>query len=89
MVELELLLRRPPRIGIYVAREHRRAPEVGLKTLTTGAFAHSEASIELFEGFGFEVWARFPRVADLDGVERGLVVMDLRLGGPGPKAQPG
>ena len=56
MVELELLLRRPPRIGIYVAREHRRAPEVGLKTLTTGAFAHNEASIELFEGFGFEVW---------------------------------
>ena len=80
-------------IGVYVAEGHRgygigrrlvdeairRGPELGLKALTAGAFAHNEASINLFEGFGFERWARFPGVAELDGAERDLVVMGLRL----------
>lgn len=59
-----------------------------MRTLTAGAFAHNEASVRLFEGFGFEVWAHFPRVAELDGVERDLVVMGLRLDGSGPGVQP-
>ncbi|MGB3635460.1 MAG: N-acetyltransferase family protein [Rubrobacteraceae bacterium] len=57
----------------------RRAPNLGLKTLTAGAFAHNEPSIRLFEDFGFERWALYPQVAELDGVERDLVVMGLRL----------
>lgn len=87
-------------IGVYVHRDHhrkgfgkrlveeavRRAPKLGLRTLTAGAFAHNEASVRLFEGFGFEVWAHFPRVAELDGVERDLVVMGLRLD---ERCQPG
>ena len=81
-------------VSVYVAEEHRRrgvgrrlleeairrAPELGLKTLTAGAFAHNEPSLRLFEGFGFECWAHYPRVAELDGVERDLVVLGLRLG---------
>ncbi len=58
----------------------RRSPALGLKTLTAGAFAHNEPSIELFESFGFERWAHFPKVADLDGVERDLVVLGLHVG---------
>ena len=57
----------------------RRAPEFGLKTLTGGIFAHNEASIGLFEEFGFERWAYYPKVAELDGIERDLVVLGLRL----------
>ena len=49
----------------------RRAPELGFKTLTGGIFAHNEPSFRLFEGFGFERWALYPRVAELDGVEAG------------------
>jgi L-amino acid N-acyltransferase YncA len=49
----------------------RRAPELGFKTLTGGIFAHNEPSLRLFEGFGFERWALYPRVAELDGVEAG------------------
>jgi phosphinothricin acetyltransferase len=56
-----------------------RGPELGLKTLTAGAFTHNEPSIRLFEAFGFKRWAHFPRVAELDGVERDVVVMGLRL----------
>jgi phosphinothricin acetyltransferase len=80
-------------VGVYASEGHRRrgvgrrlveeairrGPKLGLKTLTAGAFAHNEASIRLFEGFGFERWAHFPKVAELDGVERDLVVMGLRL----------
>jgi phosphinothricin acetyltransferase len=47
----------------------RRVPELGFKTLTGGIFANNEPSFRLFEGFGFERWALYPRVAELDGVE--------------------
>jgi L-amino acid N-acyltransferase YncA len=80
-------------ISVYVSERHRRkgvgrrlleeaiqrAPEFGFKTLTGGIFAHNEPSLRLFEGFGFERWAHYPRVAELDGVERDLVVLGLRL----------
>jgi L-amino acid N-acyltransferase YncA len=80
-------------VSVYVAEEHRRkgigrrllaeaihrAPALGLKTLTAGAFAHNEPSLELFGELGFEPWAHFLRVAELAGVERDLVVLGLRL----------
>lgn len=80
-------------VSIYIAETHRRkaigrrllgealrrSPELSSKTLTAGAFAHNGPSLELFEGFGFERWAFYPRVAELDGVERDLVVLGLRL----------
>ena len=80
-------------VSVYVSEMHRRkgiarrlleeairrAPALGLKTLTAGAFAHNTPSLRLFEGFGFERWAYYPRVAELDGIERDLVVMGLRL----------
>jgi L-amino acid N-acyltransferase YncA len=80
-------------IGIYVREDHRgrgiggrmleetirRTPELGIKTLTAGAFAGNEPSLKLFERFGFQRWAHFPRVAELDGTEQDLVVMGRRL----------
>jgi phosphinothricin acetyltransferase len=70
----------PKRVGQRLLTEAIRcAPALGLKTLIAGAFAHNEPSLELFKIFGFEPWAHFPRVAELDGVERDLVVLGLRL----------
>ena len=80
-------------IGIYVREGHRsrgrggrmleetigRAPDLGIKTLTAGAFAGNEPSLRLFERFGFQRWAHFPRVAELDGTEQDLVVLGRRL----------
>ena len=82
-------------IGVYIREDYRgrgvgrrlveeaihRGPGLGLKTLTAGAFAHNEASVRLFEGMGFREWAHFPKVAELDGIERDLVVLGLRLDG--------
>ncbi len=84
-------------VGVYVAEGYRRggigrmlldeairrAPGIGLKTLTAGAFGHNEPSLCLFEGFGFERWAFFPGVAEMDAMERDLVVLGLRLGREG------
>ena len=80
-------------IGIYVREGHRRrgtggrmleetirrAPDLGIKTLTAGAFAGNEPSLRLFERFGFQKWANFPRVAELDGTEQDLVILGRRL----------
>jgi predicted O-methyltransferase YrrM len=38
-------------------------------------FGHNEPSLKLFQRLGFERWGFFPGVAQLDGVERDLVVM--------------
>ena len=62
-----------------VAEAIRRAPEFGLKTLLGFIFGHNEPSLALFRSFGFEMWAHLPRVADLDGVERDLLILGRRL----------
>ena len=80
-------------VAVYIAESHRgqgvgrllvkeavrRGPQFGIKTLIAGVFAHNAASLSLFESFGFEHWAHMPRVAELDGVERDLVYLGLRL----------
>ena len=72
--------RRGSGIGRFLLDEAvRRSPGLGLKTLTAGVFGHNEPSLRLFEAFGFERWAFYPGVAELDGVERDLVVLGLRL----------
>jgi L-amino acid N-acyltransferase YncA len=59
----------------------RRGPELGLATLLGFVFAHNEPSVRLFEGLGFRRWGHLPRVAELDGVERDLLVLGRRLDG--------
>jgi phosphinothricin acetyltransferase len=43
-------------------------------------FGHNEASLALFESFGFRRWGDLARVAELDGIERDLVILGLRVG---------
>jgi L-amino acid N-acyltransferase YncA len=80
-------------LSIYVAPECRRsgvaqtlltralaaAPELGVKTLLGFIFAHNAPSVSLFERNGFARWAHLPRVAELDGVERDLLILGLRV----------
>lgn len=58
----------------------RQSPNLGLKTLIGFIFEHNEASLKLFEKFGFQRWGHMPGIAELDGVERGLVILGLRVG---------
>ena len=56
-----------------------RAPSLGFITLLGLIFAHNAASLRLFEKFGFARWGHLPRVAQLDGVERDLVIVGRHL----------
>jgi L-amino acid N-acyltransferase YncA len=62
-----------------VAEAIRRAPELGVKTLLGFIFGHNEPSLALFGSYGFEKWAHLPRVAEMDGIERDLLILGLRL----------
>jgi L-amino acid N-acyltransferase YncA len=80
-------------VSVYVSPSHQRrgvartllthavaeAPRLQLRTLLGFIFGHNAPSLALFGLFGFERWALLPRVAELDGVERDLVIVGRRV----------
>jgi phosphinothricin acetyltransferase len=56
-----------------------RAPSIDLKTLLGFIFGHNEPSLALFRTFGFYTWGHLPKVAELDGVERDLLILGRRI----------
>jgi L-amino acid N-acyltransferase YncA len=80
-------------ISIYVAPDyHRRgiarqllqqaiaySPAIGINTLLGFIFAHNEPSLKLFEKLNFSEWGYLPRVAELDGIERDVAILGLRI----------
>ncbi|MFT5642644.1 MAG: L-amino acid N-acyltransferase YncA [Janthinobacterium sp.] len=81
-------------LSIYIAAEYRGkgigrycltqalafAPDIGVHTLLGFIFGHNLASLALFDKFGFSTWATLPKVANLDDIERDLVIMGKRVG---------
>jgi phosphinothricin acetyltransferase len=55
------------------------APNVKVHTLLGFIFGHNAPSLGLFRRYGFDTWAHFPRVANLDGVERDLIILGKRV----------
>lgn len=86
---------RTAEISIYIAPAFQRrgvgrqllshaiaqSPKLGLKTLVGFIFAHNQPSLQLFETLGFQRWGYLPRVAELDGAERDLIILGWRSGG--------
>lgn len=80
-------------ISVYVSKKFRRSGVA--KALLEKAIAHSSAlklsallglifehnapSLHLFERMGFERWGLLPRVALVDSVERGVVIMGRHI----------
>jgi L-amino acid N-acyltransferase YncA len=56
------------------------APQLDFHTLLGLIFSHNPASLTLFERFGFARWAEMPRVAEMDGIERDLIIVGKRVG---------
>ncbi|HYS81125.1 MAG TPA: GNAT family N-acetyltransferase [Anaeromyxobacteraceae bacterium] len=81
-------------LSVYVAPEAQRrglarallahaiaeAPRLGLTTLLGFVFGHNTPSQALLGQQGFARWGHLPRVAVLDGVERDLDILGLRVG---------
>ena len=55
------------------------APSIAVHTLLGFIFGHNVPSLGLFKKFGFATWAELPRVANLDGVERDLIILGKRV----------
>jgi phosphinothricin acetyltransferase len=80
-------------VSVYLAPEHRGqglgsqlvqrcidfAPSLGITSLVGLIFGHNTPSLRLFEKHGFTRWGHLPRVAELDGVERDLVIVGRRV----------
>ncbi|MEO8937044.1 MAG: N-acetyltransferase family protein [Burkholderiaceae bacterium] len=67
---------------ILLERAMALAPGYGVSTLLGFIFGHNEPSLRLFERHGFARWGTLPRVASLDGIERDLVIVGLRIDPP-------
>lgn len=80
-------------ISVYVSEKSRRrglgrallekaiahSPELELSALVGFIFEHNEPSLHLFERMGFGRWGLLPRVACVDSVERGVVIMGRHI----------
>ncbi len=67
-------------IGKYCLQEAIDfAPNIAVHTLLGFIFGHNAPSLALFEKFGFTTWANLPRVANLDGIERDLIILGKRV----------
>jgi L-amino acid N-acyltransferase YncA len=55
------------------------APRIKVHTLLGFIFGHNAPSLGLFRKYGFDTWANLPRVANLDGVERDLIILGKRV----------
>jgi len=79
-------------LSVYVAPDYQRrgighalleqaitsSPRLGLRTLLGFIFGHNQPSLRLFESFGFQRWGALPGVAELDGIERDLIIVGRR-----------
>jgi L-amino acid N-acyltransferase YncA len=80
-------------ISIYVSEKYRKnglgrhllqkavdaCPQIGIKTLLGFIFGHNEPSLKLFYSFGFNNWGVLPKIAQLDGIERDLIIVGKRV----------
>ncbi|WP_295993963.1 GNAT family N-acetyltransferase [Rugamonas sp.] len=55
------------------------APQIEVHTLLGFIFGHNAASLGLFAQYGFSTWAQLPKVANLDGIERDLIIVGKRV----------
>ena len=67
-------------IGKFIIQKAIDAcPKLQIKTILGFIFGHNEPSLRLFTAFGFEQWAHLPKVAELDGIERDLIILGKRI----------
>lgn len=57
----------------------KQSPQLKLKTLIALIFGHNQPSLQLFQKNGFQRWGYLPQIADMDQIERDLVIMGRRV----------
>lgn len=54
-------------------------PRLEITAVVAYIFGHNLPSLHLFKKYGFEQWGKLSRVAELDGVQRDLVILGRRF----------
>jgi L-amino acid N-acyltransferase YncA len=79
--------------AVYVDPSHRRrgiahelldnavteAPTRGISNILAFVFVHNQPSVTLFEAHGFQRWGLLPRVCEIDGEERDVLILGRRV----------
>jgi L-amino acid N-acyltransferase YncA len=79
--------------AVYVDPSHRRrgiahellgnavteAPSRGISNILGFVFVHNQPSVTLFEAHGFQRWGLLPKVCELDGIERDVLILGRRV----------
>lgn len=65
--------------SLFFRRAIEDCPRLGIRNVIALVFGHNEASLALLRKFGFEQWGLLPGVATLDGIDRDLVYMGLKV----------
>lgn len=85
--------RRTVESAVYVDPAHRRqgiahellekalreAPDLGINNVLAFVMVHNQPSVTLFELHGFQRWGLMPRVCEMDGVERDVLILGRRV----------
>ena len=81
--EISIYIAEPERGKGYgrlaLGRAMQACNQLGIKTLLGYIFAHNEPSLTLFTKLGFSRWGYFPGIAELDGIERDLIIVGKRV----------
>ena len=64
---------------VLIDKAISQCPKLEIKTLLAFVFGHNDPSIRLFEKYNFEKWAHLPKIADMAGVERDLLILGKRI----------
>lgn len=82
-VEISLYIHedfRGKKIGQFIIQQIEQfAQQAGIKAILSYVFGHNIPSINLFQKVHYIQWGFFPKVAELDGIERDLVILGKRL----------
>ncbi len=80
-------------VSIYVSPDHHRqhlgdrllihaiasCPSLDLNTLVGFIFAHNQPSLNLFKKHEFQQWGFLPQIAELNGIDRDLVILGRKI----------
>ena len=54
-------------------------PSLNMKTLVAFVFAHNQPSLNLFKKHNFQQWGYLPQIAELNGIERDLIILGRQV----------
>jgi L-amino acid N-acyltransferase YncA len=65
--------------SVLLKKALEQSPSIGLSAVVGYILSENKPARRLLERQGFEQWGYFPKVAELDGVKRDLVVMGHKI----------